>query len=162
MLEDLVIETEASTLDPYASTTWPISRSDLPRPPAGSIFWQTNVYVSVTMPTLRRTLRKNEDNLRRQRAARILSRLVGRVYRGHLYGRKPARKLRAQNKATGWGHSEWQVSEEGLRFLAWPGSPGRDAAGGSALVQRSHRLVRWWGLVLCITIMSHQILCISS
>lgn len=50
--------------------------------------------------------------MRRLHSTRVLSRLLGRVYRGHLHGRKPARKLRAQNEAVWWGPSEWEVSWE--------------------------------------------------
>ena len=62
----------------------------------------------------RRIFRETEAETRKQQAARVLNRLVTRVYRGHLYGRKPARKLRAQREAAGWGPSEWEVGSANL------------------------------------------------
>lgn len=47
-------------------------------------------------------------------ATRVLNQVLTRVYRGHLYGRKPGRKLRAQREATSWGSSEWEVCKSML------------------------------------------------
>eukprot|EP00903_Cladosiphon_okamuranus_P012921 g12064.t1 len=59
---------------------------------------------------LRRKFQNEEDELHRLKSARVLSRLLGRVYRGHLYGRKVARKMRAQREAVWWGPSEWEAA----------------------------------------------------
>ncbi|CAM9361651.1 unnamed protein product, partial [Ectocarpus fasciculatus] len=58
----------------------------------------------------RRRHREGEAEMKRSRDASTLNRLVTRVYRGHLYGRRPARKLRAQREAASWGPSEWEAA----------------------------------------------------
>ncbi|CAM9682445.1 unnamed protein product [Scytosiphon promiscuus] len=63
---------------------------------------------------------------RRQQSMRRLNRLLTRVYRGHLYGRKPARKLRAQREAALWAPSEWETAvynagEPARTFYGWEG-----------------------------------------
>lgn len=46
-----------------------------------------------------------------ERDRRRLQKIVARIFRGHLYGRKLARHLRAQRDARSWGPTEWGVSE---------------------------------------------------
>lgn len=54
----------------------------------------------------RRSQGHREGNERR------LQRIVARVFRGHLYGRKPARYLRAVRDARSWGPTQWEVRDE--------------------------------------------------
>lgn len=63
--------------------------------------------------TCRRSHRDFLVELKQSNAERHLNRLVTRVYRGHLYGRKPARKLRARRVAAWWGPQEWEVQLAG-------------------------------------------------
>ncbi|CAM9113012.1 unnamed protein product, partial [Hapterophycus canaliculatus] len=74
----------------------------------------------------RRRHRENEVEMKQQHAARRLNRLVTRVYRGHLYGRKPGRKLRARREAVSWGPLEWEAAvysagEPVRTFYGWEG-----------------------------------------
>ncbi|CBN73906.1 ankyrin 2,3/unc44 [Ectocarpus siliculosus] len=74
----------------------------------------------------RRRHREGEAEMKRLRDANTLNRLVTRVYRGHLYGRRPARQLRAQREASWWGPSEWEAARhdagDPLRtFFGWTG-----------------------------------------
>ncbi|CAM9651132.1 unnamed protein product, partial [Choristocarpus tenellus] len=39
-----------------------------------------------------------------------LNSLVSRIYRGHLYGRKPRRKLKAERDGSTWGEEEWKLA----------------------------------------------------
>eukprot|EP00904_Undaria_pinnatifida_P002822 jgi/Undpi1/12540/HiC_scaffold_6.g02209.m1 len=49
-------------------------------------------------------------DLQRLRSERHLCRLVARVYRGHMYGRKLARVLRAKRAASSWGILDWETA----------------------------------------------------
>ncbi|CAM9103917.1 unnamed protein product [Ectocarpus sp. 13 AM-2016] len=74
----------------------------------------------------RRRHREGKAEMTRLRDANTLNRLATRVYRGHLYGRRPARKRRAQREASRWGPSEWEAAwhdaGDPLRtFYGWTG-----------------------------------------
>lgn len=71
----------------------------------------TAVSVVANSAEIRREHRQALLELERLRSERHLSHVVTRLYRGHVYGRKLARKLRAKRAAAYWGVQEWEVNE---------------------------------------------------
>lgn len=71
----------------------------------------TAIVVVANSAETRREHRQALLELERLRSERQLSHVVTRLYRGHVYGRKLARKLRAKRAAAYWGVQEWEVNE---------------------------------------------------
>lgn len=85
------------------------------RPCLGPRLWASPPTALSFYLTCRRSHRNFLVELKQSNAERHLNRLVTRVYRGHLYGRKPARKLRAQRAAAWWGPQEWEVDRRSIK-----------------------------------------------